>query len=33
MLRSIASGATIEVESVSAGSASCSIAQGNPFAN
>jgi hypothetical protein len=33
MLRSIASGATIEVESASAGSASCSVAQGNPFAN
>ncbi len=33
MLRSIASGATIEVESVSSGSASCSVAQGNPFAN
>jgi hypothetical protein len=33
MLRSIASGATIEVESVSAGPASCSVAQGNPFAD
>jgi len=33
MLRSIASGATIEVESVSAGSAGCAVGQGNPFAN
>jgi len=33
MLPSVASGATIEVESVSAGPASCAIGQGNPFAN
>lgn len=33
MLRSIASGMTIEVESASAGAASCSVAQGNPFAH
>jgi hypothetical protein len=33
MLRSIASGLTIEVESVSAGAASCAVAKGNPFAN
>jgi hypothetical protein len=33
MLRSIASGATIEVESVSTGAATCAVAQGNPFAN
>jgi hypothetical protein len=32
-LRSVASGSMIEVESVSAGPASCSVAQGNPFAN
>jgi hypothetical protein len=32
MLRSIASGMTVEVESLSAGSASCSISQGNAFA-
>lgn len=32
-LRSIATGQTIEVESVSAGSASCSITNGNAFAN
>ncbi len=31
MLRSIASGLTIEVESVSTGPASCAVAQGNPF--
>jgi len=32
-LRSVASGQTIEVESVSAGAATCAVAQGNPFAN
>lgn len=31
MLRSTTTGYTIEVESASAGAASCSIAQGNPF--
>lgn len=30
---SIPSGAKIEIESVSAGAASCSVGQGNPFAN
>jgi len=33
MLRSIASGANIEVESVSAGAATCSITQGNALAD
>jgi len=33
MLRSLASGATIEVWSVSAGAATCAVAQGNPFAH
>ena len=31
--KSIATGGMVEFESVSAGAASCSIAQGNPFAN
>jgi hypothetical protein len=33
VVKSIATGGMIEFESVSAGSASCAIAQGNPFAN
>jgi hypothetical protein len=33
VVKSIATGGMVEFESVSAGSASCSIAQGNPFAN
>ncbi len=32
-VRSIANGTTVEFESVSAGSASCAVGQGNPFAN
>jgi hypothetical protein len=32
-VKSIATGGMVEFESVSAGSATCSIAQGNPFAN
>ena len=33
MVKSIATGGMVEFESVSAGSATCAIAQGNPFAN
>jgi hypothetical protein len=33
MIRSIASGANIEIESASAGAASCAVSEGNPFAH
>ena len=32
-VKGLVTGATIEIESVSAGAASCSVGQGNPFAN